>query len=82
MYHHAKSVTYFGFLCFQSTFFVYARRNRPSNLALKTTVLEDTHLTLAVIPFKAGTNNSLFFSLLHTREKISQVSVPVQSIIP
>ena len=36
------------------------------NLAFRTTIIEDTHLTLAVIPFKVKVNNSLIFLLLQT----------------
>ena len=39
------------------------------NLAFRTTIIEDTHLTLAVIPFKVEANNSLTFSPLQTYEK-------------
>ena len=39
------------------------------NLAFRTTIIEDTHLTLAVIPFKVEANNSLIFLLLQTYEK-------------
>ena len=52
----------------------------PDNLAFKTTIIEDTHLTLAVIPFKVEANNSLIFLPLQTYEK--NFSVPVKSIIP
>ena len=40
-----------------------------ANLALKTTIIEDTHLTLAGIPFKVEANNSLIFLPLQTYEK-------------
>ena len=59
------------------------RRNQPGNLAFRTTIIEDTHLTLAAIPFKVKANNSLILLSLQTYErKIGQVSVPLQSIIP
>ena len=41
------------------------------NLALRTTIIEDTHLALAVIPFKVEANNSLFFChYKHTRKNL------------
>ena len=40
-----------------------------ANLAFRTTIIEDTHLTLAVILFKVEANNSLFFLPLQTYEK-------------
>ena len=39
------------------------------NLGFRTTIIEDTHLTLAVIPFKVETNNCLIFLSLQTYEK-------------
>ena len=52
------------------------------NLAYRTTIIEDTHLTLAVIPFKVEANNFLIFHhYKHTRENLPS-SVPLQSIIP
>ena len=39
------------------------------NLAFRTTIIEDTHLTPAVIPFKIEANNSLSFLPLQTYEK-------------
>ena len=38
-------------------------------LAFRTTIIEDTHLTLAAIPFNVEANNSLIFLLLQTYEK-------------
>ena len=53
------------------------------NLAFRMTIIEDTHLTLAVIPFKVEANNSLNFLLLQTYEK-SFAEFPFRfiSIIP
>ena len=45
------------------------RLNKPGNLAFRTTVVEDTQLTLAAIPFKAEANNSLIVLPLQTYEK-------------
>ena len=39
------------------------------NLAFRTTIIEDTHLTLAVILFKVEANTSLNFLPLQTYEK-------------
>ena len=51
--------------CRASFSFACAASNR-ANLALKTTIIEDTHLTLAVTPFKVEANYSLFFLPLQT----------------
>ena len=51
-----------------SFLFACAASNRP-NLAFRKTIIEDTHLTLAVIPFKVETNNSLIFLPSQTSEK-------------
>ena len=48
--------------------FACAASNR-ANLALKTTIIEDTHLTLAGVPLKVEANDSLIFLLLQTYEK-------------
>ena len=48
--------------------FACAANNRE-NLAFKTTIVEDTHLTLIGIPSKVEANNSLIFLLLQTYEK-------------
>ena len=48
-------------------------------VAFRTTITEDTHLTLAVIPFKVEANNSLIFLLLQTYEE--KFFVSLQSII-
>ena len=55
--------------CFSLCFlFACAAINRV-NLEFRTTIIEDTHLTLAVIPFKVEVNNSLIFLPLQTYEK-------------
>ena len=65
----AKHDTFVRLLCFSpSSLFACAASNR-ANLAFKTTIIEDTHLTLAVILFKVKANNSLIFLLLQTCEK-------------
>ena len=41
------------------------------NLAFKTTIIEDIHLTLAVVPFKVEANKSLIFChYKHTRKNL------------
>ena len=69
--------------CFSLCFlFACAAINRV-NLAFRTTIIKDTHLTLAVISFKVKANNSLiFFAIINRREKFCGVSVPLQSLIP
>ena len=53
---------------FLTVFFVCAAIIRV-NLAFGTTIIEDTHLTLAVILFKVEANNSLIFLPLQIQEK-------------
>ena len=48
--------------------FACAASNR-ANLAFKTTIIEDTHLTLIGFLFKVEANNSLIFLSLQTYEK-------------
>ena len=48
--------------------FVCAAINRV-NLAFRRTIIEDKHLTLAVIPFKVETNHPLIFLPLQKYEK-------------
>ena len=65
----SKNGTLVGLLRFSPSFlFACAAFNRI-NLAFKTTIIEDTHLTLAVVPFKVEANNSLIFLPLQTYEK-------------
>ena len=55
---------------FPNVFFLFAcAASNRANLAFKTTIIENTHLTLAGIPFKVEANNSLIFLLLQTYEK-------------
>ena len=59
------------------------RRNKPGNLAFRTTIIEDTHLLLAAILFTVEANYSIvFFAITNIREKNCRVSIPVKSIIP
>ena len=76
-----KNGTFFALLRF-SLSFVCAAINQV-NLAFRTTIIEVTHLTLAVIPFKVEANNSLILLPLQKYEKkICLVSVLFQSITP
>ena len=61
MLHLAKNVTFFRYFRFPSFSIVHVRRNQQGNLVFITTKVEDTHLTLAVIPVKVEANNSLIF---------------------
>ena len=59
-----------------SPYFLFAcAASNKENLAFKTTVKEDTHLTLIGILPKVEANN--FFAITNIREKICRVSVPV-----
>ena len=61
--------------------FACAATNR-GNLAFRTTIIEDIHLTIAAILFKVELNNSLFFCYYkHTRKKLSSFRC-LQSMIP
>ena len=62
----AKNGTVVGLLRFSPSFlFVCAGINRI-NLAFRTTIIEDAHLTLAAIPFKVEANNYSIFLPLQT----------------
>ena len=74
----AKNGTLFGLFRFSLSFLFACW----VNLAFKTTVMEDTHLTLAVIPFKVETNNSLFFSITNIREKFAKFPFLLTYTIP
>ena len=65
----AKHGTVVGLLRFLSSVLCACAANNQANLAFKTTIIEDTHLTLAGILFKVEANNYLFFLPLQTYEK-------------
>ena len=65
MFRLAKHGTVVGLLRFSPSFCL---RNR-ANLAFKTTIIENRHLTLIGIPSKVEANNSLIFLPLQTYEK-------------
>ena len=75
MFELAKRGTVVRLLRFSPSFLLACTASNRANLAFKTTIIEDTHLTLAGIQFKVEANNSLIFChYKHTRKK---VSVPV-----
>ena len=51
---------------FLTVFFVWRAAINLVNLVFRTTIIEDTHLTLSVILFKAEASNSLIFLPLQT----------------
>ena len=65
----AKDGTLVGFLRFSQSFLLACAAINRVNLAFRTTIIEDTHLTLAVNSLKVEANNSLIFLLLQTYEK-------------
>ena len=65
----AKTGTLVGLLRFSPSFLFACAASNRANLAFKTTIIEDTYLTLVGIPFKVEANNSLIFLLLQTYEK-------------
>ena len=65
----AKHSTLVGLLRFSPSFLFVWAANNQANSAFKTTIIEDTHLTLIDIPFKVEANNSLIFLPLQTYEK-------------
>ena len=67
MFQLAKHGAVVGLLWFSPYFILCA--NNKANLAFKTTIIEDTHLTLAGILSKEEANNSLIFLPLQTYEK-------------
>ena len=78
-----ESVTVFGFIRFLSPSFVCVIHNKSGNLAFRTTCVDDTHITLAVIPSQVEVSNSLsFFAITNIQKKICRVSIPVETIIP
>ena len=66
------------FIRFSPPSFVCVRHNQQGHLAFRTTRVEDTHLTLAAIPFYERVNSFLFFY----GYKICQIFVPEGFTIP
>ena len=65
----SKNGTFVGFLCFSPAFLLACAAINRVSLVFRTTIIEDAHLTLAVILFKAETNIYLIFLPLQTYEK-------------
>ena len=64
-----KHGTLVGLPRFSPSFLFACAESNRENLASRTTIIEDTHLTLAGLLFKVEANNSLIFLLLQTYEK-------------
>ena len=78
MFQLSKNGTLFGLFRFSLSFLFACAAINWDKSAFRTTIIEDTHLTLAVILFKVEANNFLsFFAITNTREKSCQVSVPL-----
>ena len=60
----SKNGTFVGLLRLSPSFLFACAATNRGNLAFRTTIIEDTHLTLATIPFKVEANNSLILLLL------------------
>ena len=69
MFRLAKNGTLVKLLRFSLSFLFACAAISRVNLALRSTIIEDTHLTLAVIPFKVEAKNSLVILPLQTFEK-------------
>ena len=65
----AKHSTVVGLLRISQYFLFECAASNRANLAFKTIIIEDTHLTLIGILFKLEANNSLIFLPLQTYEK-------------
>ena len=82
MFELAKNGPLFRLVRFSLHFLFACSAINRVNLAFRTTITEDTHLTLAVILFKIEANNSLIFLLLQTYEKqCCQVSIPFHCLL-
>ena len=64
-----KNGTFVGLLRLSLSFLVACAAINRVYLAIRTTIIGDTYLTLAAIPFKVDANNSLIFSPIQTYEK-------------
>ena len=79
MFQLAKHGTVVGLLQFSPSFLFACAASNRSNLAFKTTIIEDTHLTLTVILFKVEANNYL---ILFAITNIAEFPFLFISIIP
>ena len=66
VFHFGKSATVPMFVRFPSAFLFTCATGYPT---FRTTTVNDTKLTLRVIPFQVGWNNSLIFLALQTYDK-------------
>ena len=69
MFQLAKRGTLVGLHRFSPSFLFACAASNKADLAFKMTIIDDTHRTLAVIPFNVEANNSLIFLPLKTYEK-------------
>ena len=69
MFQLAERGTVVGLLRFSPYFLFACAASNRANLAFKTTVIEDTHLTLIGFLSKVEANNSIIFLPLQTYEK-------------
>ena len=76
MFQLAKSGTLVGLLRFSPPSLFACAASNQANLAFKTTIIEDTHITLAGISFKVEANNTV--AITNIREKNCRVFVPVR----
>ena len=67
--HFGKSATVSVFVWFSSAVFVCVRHNQSGYLRFRKTKFKNTKLTLAVISFQVGQNNSSIFLALETYDK-------------
>ena len=72
----------FGFFRLSLSFLFARATINQVNLAFRTTIREDTHLTLAVIPFKVEAKNPLTFCHYKLTRKNLLSFRSLQSIIP
>ena len=78
-----KHGTVVGLLRFSRSFLFACAASHRANFAFKTTIIEDTHLTLIGIPFKLEANNSLIFChYKHMTKKFAEFPFLFIFIIP
>ena len=69
MFQLVKNGTLVELFCFSLSFLFACAAIKRVNLAFRATIIENTHLTLAIISFKVEANNSLIFLPLQTYDK-------------
>ena len=81
VFHIGKSATVL--VRFPPTVFVCVRFDQSGFLGFRATKVKDTKLTLAVIPFQVGKNNSLNFLALQTyKNKVAEYPFLLKNITP